>query len=286
MAATNKLSKTLLRGLLRAAARLDSTKASVAAELAQTALPLRPTAEASTFRSFVLSQFRANVAADGKGLVSLQNIAIQALATANQRATALATAQPSKPAEVAYSVGQVFRHRKYGYRGVIIGWDQSCKAGPQWIASTGVAHLPHGTQQPFYHVLIDSRDRAGAQVSYVAQDNIHMLTGSQGANVDPLARLVLHPLIGRYFAEYRPLDGYYAPNAALRSKYAADSPAVSVPVDSDEDSEEEAEEVAVSMLDLRTGSLVPTKAAAPTSGSESERSDDEARPSRKRTYSA
>lgn len=38
-----------------------------------------------------------------------------------------------KPAGVAYRVGQVFRHRLYGWRAVIIGYDPCCRASDEWV---------------------------------------------------------------------------------------------------------------------------------------------------------
>ena len=32
-----------------------------------------------------------------------------------------------RPAKVAYRVGQVIKHKKWGYRGVIVGWDEKAK---------------------------------------------------------------------------------------------------------------------------------------------------------------
>ena len=34
--------------------------------------------------------------------------------------------------EVEYYVGQVFRHKKYDYYGVIVGWDRECIAPERW----------------------------------------------------------------------------------------------------------------------------------------------------------
>ena len=32
-----------------------------------------------------------------------------------------------RPPKVAYRVGQVIKHKKWGYRGVIVGWDEKAK---------------------------------------------------------------------------------------------------------------------------------------------------------------
>lgn len=71
-----------------------------------------------------------------------------------------ASGQVTKPAlqvvqagNVEYKVGQVFRHRRYGYEGVVVGWDKLCGASDAWIESMGVDRLSGGREQSFYHVL-------------------------------------------------------------------------------------------------------------------------------------
>lgn len=54
---------------------------------------------------------------------------------------------------VQYRVGQLFRHKRYGYEGVITGWDASCGAGEGWIQEMRIDDLPHGRSQAFYHIL-------------------------------------------------------------------------------------------------------------------------------------
>lgn len=54
---------------------------------------------------------------------------------------------------IRYSVGQVFRHRRYHYTAVITGWDRECGAGEQWMRRMGIDRLQAGRHQSFYHVL-------------------------------------------------------------------------------------------------------------------------------------
>jgi F-box protein 21 len=54
---------------------------------------------------------------------------------------------------VRYKVGQVFRHRRYDYLAVIIGWDVECGATEHWMARMRVHELARGRNQSFYHVL-------------------------------------------------------------------------------------------------------------------------------------
>jgi len=68
--------------------------------------------------------------------------------------------------------GVCFLHRKFGYRGVILGCEPTCTAPASWRAQMGVPLLPGGAGQPFYHCAVDERDRPGGQVTFVAQENL------------------------------------------------------------------------------------------------------------------
>ena len=71
----------------------------------------------------------------------------------------------SRQAEIQFAVGQCLRHRKFGYRGVIVGWDAVCMQPEEWCETMKVDELPQGRAQPFYHVLVDGRDRPGEQIT-------------------------------------------------------------------------------------------------------------------------
>ena len=53
---------------------------------------------------------------------------------------------------VLFKIGQHFKHKRYGYFAVIIGWDVECLAGEAWISRMGVDQLSRGKHQSFYHV--------------------------------------------------------------------------------------------------------------------------------------
>lgn len=55
--------------------------------------------------------------------------------------------------DVKFEVGQVFRHRRYGYTAVVTGWDGKCDADEEWIERMGVDMLDGGRRQAFYHAL-------------------------------------------------------------------------------------------------------------------------------------
>lgn len=54
---------------------------------------------------------------------------------------------------VKYKVGQLFQHKRYGYEGVVVGWDPKCEAGEMWMQQMSVDRLPRGRGQSFYHIL-------------------------------------------------------------------------------------------------------------------------------------
>lgn len=67
--------------------------------------------------------------------------------------------------------GVCFRHRKFGYAGVVIGHDATCTYPPAWRARW-VPGRPDAEAQPYYHCILDERDRPGHQSRYVAQENM------------------------------------------------------------------------------------------------------------------
>ena len=74
-----------------------------------------------------------------------------------RKADALKPAPRPRPKQdedvVKRKIGQYFRHRRFGYRAMVIGWSERCEANPEWIESQGVNRLPGGQGQPFYNVM-------------------------------------------------------------------------------------------------------------------------------------
>lgn len=54
---------------------------------------------------------------------------------------------------VQHRIGTYFEHRRYGYRGFVVGWSQTCAASQTWIAQMRVDELPRGRHQPFYNIV-------------------------------------------------------------------------------------------------------------------------------------
>lgn len=93
-----------------------------------------------------------------------------------------------------YQAGQLVRHKRYGYRGVIVDVDGHCKGTPQWYLSN---KTQPDRDQPWYHVLVDG----SATTTYPAEENL--LPDDSGRPVD-------HPLLGVFFSDFR--DGRYIRN--------------------------------------------------------------------------
>ena len=88
--------------------------------------------------------------------------------------------------EPHFRPGQLVKHRRYNYRGVIVDLDQSCRADDDW-------YLANRTQperdQPWYHVLVHD----SIQVTYAAQTSLEE---------DDSQAEIAHPLVPHFFSEF------------------------------------------------------------------------------------
>ncbi|EIN13966.1 YccV-like-domain-containing protein [Punctularia strigosozonata HHB-11173 SS5] len=71
---------------------------------------------------------------------------------------------------IKYFVGAMFRHNKYEYDGVIVGWDPVCAESEQWMNQMKVDELNRGRRQPFYQALVTN-----GPSRYVAEENIGLI---------------------------------------------------------------------------------------------------------------
>jgi heat shock protein HspQ len=102
----------------------------------------------------------------------------------DERAVPLAAAQ--------FAPGQLVHHRRFDYRGVVADVDAEFSLDEAWYERNAVTRPPR--DRPWYHVLVDGSDA----VTYVAERNLE-----RDASDAP----VEHPLVGRFFTEFR--DGAY-----------------------------------------------------------------------------
>jgi len=69
-----------------------------------------------------------------------------------------------------FNVGQIVKHRRYGYRGVVVAIDLVCKAPRAWYERN---QTQPDRNQPWYHVIVDQSETTTypAQTSLLADDS-------------------------------------------------------------------------------------------------------------------
>ena len=89
----------------------------------------------------------------------------------------------------------------------------------EWIERMGVDQLENGREQPFYHVLVDARDRPGDQITYVAEENLEKPTVAVVMRGAP--EPILHQVVPKLLLEdsFDAQMGGYAPRPELRTLY-------------------------------------------------------------------
>lgn len=99
--------------------------------------------------------------------------------------------------EPALALGQMIVHSAKGYRGVICGWDFACCEDDAWKMKTNAGALRNGTEQVFYHVLVDvadwpmdlendMEDGLDAPVAYVAEELLDKVTLADFDSDEPI----------------------------------------------------------------------------------------------------
>ena len=64
-----------------------------------------------------------------------------------------------------FEPGQLVKHERYGYRGVVVDFDMNCQADEDWYLSN---RTQPDRAQPWYHVLVHNSD----QGTYAAQSSL------------------------------------------------------------------------------------------------------------------
>ena len=104
-------------------------------------------------------------------------------------------------AHARFNIGDVVRHKMFGFRGVIFDVDPVFANSEEWYESIPVDLRP-SKDQPFYHLLAENSE--SSYVAYVSQQNL--MTDDSDEPVD-------HPAIAGLFGAFR--EGKYD----LRSQY-------------------------------------------------------------------
>lgn len=111
--------------------------------------------------------------------------------------SALNAVTPSAPlvAHARFRIGQVVRHRLFGFRGVVFDIDPVFANSEEWYAAIPEEVRPR-RDQPFYHLMAENDQ--GSYIAYVSQQNL--IADSASDPVD-------HPAIAQLFS--RGEDGSY-----------------------------------------------------------------------------
>jgi len=89
-----------------------------------------------------------------------------------------------------FAIGDVVRHKLYGFRGVIFDIDPVFANSEEWYESIPEESRPK-REQPFYHLLAENEE--SSYIAYVSQQN---LSGdAEGGPVD-------HPSLAQLFDDY------------------------------------------------------------------------------------
>jgi heat shock protein HspQ len=94
-----------------------------------------------------------------------------------------------------HSIGDLVRHKLFGYRGVIVDIDPCFQLTDEWYDAVARSRPPKN--EPWYHVLVHQSTHS----TYVAEQNL---------GADSSTEKIDHPMVDLLFCELR--DGRYINN--------------------------------------------------------------------------
>lgn len=103
-------------------------------------------------------------------------------------------------AEARFPVGQVIRHRRFGYRGVVVDVDPVFAGTDEWYENVARSRPPKDA--PWYHVLVHD----AAHMTYVAERHLE---------ADATDAPIRHPWLREFF-DAREGDRYVRRGAVLQ----------------------------------------------------------------------
>ncbi len=93
-----------------------------------------------------------------------------------------------------FAPGDVVRHVRYHYRGVVVAHDSRCMAGENWYQSN---NTQPDKEQPWYHVLVHE----SGSITYPAESSLEL---------DSSGDEIIHPLLEQFFNGFE--EGRYKRN--------------------------------------------------------------------------
>ncbi|NXT92827.1 FBX21 protein, partial [Anhinga rufa] len=98
-----------------------------------------------------------------------------------------------KPEYIQFSVGQVIVHKRFGYSGVIVGWDVNANAPEEWLQHKYPPAKQDLKDTPHYRILINKANGFGKSMAYIPEEEITIIMGLE---------VVHHPDMKAYFSGY------------------------------------------------------------------------------------
>ncbi|NWR98105.1 FBX21 protein, partial [Motacilla alba] len=97
-----------------------------------------------------------------------------------------------KPEYIKFCVGQVIIHRRFGYSGVIVGWDVKATTPEEQLQPRYPPVKQDLKDTPHYQILINKANGFGQSTAYVSEEDITVIVGLE----------VYHPDMETYFSGY------------------------------------------------------------------------------------
>ncbi|KAI1763695.1 hypothetical protein GGR53DRAFT_357936 [Hypoxylon sp. FL1150] len=118
---------------------------------------------------------------------------------------------------VKYRVGQVFKHKRYEYHGLILGW--TVEGASTWDDNPlSPASRPWSTlSQPFYRCMVSTD---GSDHHVISEENIELVELRGGPEVLPPEIKDLMPMAGKFFKRWDGQQGVFVSN--LRESFPED----------------------------------------------------------------
>ena len=93
-----------------------------------------------------------------------------------------------------FAPGDMVRHVRYHYRGVVVAYDSKCMADENWYQSN---NTQPDKEQPWYHVLVHE----SGSITYPAESSLEL---------DGSGEEIVHPLLEQFFKGFE--EGRYKRN--------------------------------------------------------------------------
>ncbi|KAI4597839.1 hypothetical protein KJ359_004116 [Pestalotiopsis sp. 9143b] len=112
------------------------------------------------------------------------------------------------PIPVKYRVGQVFKHKRYDYHGIILGWSVDGVSESMGWDGDNLGWTSNRTAQAFYRCMVGTD---GSDHHVIAEDNMELLDLTDGKRL-PREIHDLIPMAGKFFKRYDEAQGAFVSN--------------------------------------------------------------------------